>query len=115
MRKQTRPGSKKRPRRELRLYIADTSPRSVLAVGNLRDLCEQYLKTDYRVTIIDIVRQPAQARRHNILATPTLVQVLPQRQTTLIGTLGNTESVLRALGVRSTEKQPLGISPVGQA
>lgn len=88
-----------RPRWELRLYIADSSPRSTLAVGNLRKLCEQHLKTHYCITIVDIVRQPKLARAHNILATPTLVRVLQPKNTTVVGTLADTGRVLQALGV----------------
>ena len=90
---------KKKPRWDLRLYVADTSPRSVLAAGNLRKICEQHLKANYRITIIDIVRQPAMARVHNILATPTLVHVRCPKDTTLVGTLAETRRVLQALGV----------------
>lgn len=99
MKKSKRLARKKRPNWELRLYVADTSPRSVLAVGNLQKICEQHLKTNYRITIIDIVRQPAVARVHNILATPTLVHVRRPKDTTVVGTLADTEKVLQALGV----------------
>ena len=90
---------KKAPRWELRLYVADTSPRSVLAAGNLRKICEQHLKTDFRITIIDIIRKPAMARVRNILATPTLVHVRRPKDTTVVGTLADTRKVLQALGV----------------
>ena len=91
--------ARKRPRWELRLYIADHTPRSVLAVGNLRRVCEEHLKTRYRITIVDIVREPEKARAHNILATPTLVRVLPLKNTTVIGTLSDTNKLLQALGI----------------
>jgi circadian clock protein KaiB len=71
----------------------------VLAAGNLRRICEKHLKTNYRITIIDIVRQPAMARAHNILATPTLVHVRRPKDTTVVGTLADTQKVLQALGV----------------
>lgn len=99
MKKTKRRSQKNWPRWELRLYIADTSPRSTLAVGNLRRLCEQHLKTQYRLTIVDSVKQPAVAREHNILATPTLVRVLHPKDTTVVGTLADTRKVLQALGV----------------
>ncbi len=82
---------------ELRLYVADTSPRSVLAAGNLQNFCEQYLAGQYRVTIIDILKCPSLARRDDIIATPTLVRVTPSPQKTLVGSLSDTVQVLRAL------------------
>lgn len=97
---------------ELRLYVADTSPRSVLAAGNLRKICEQHLKTNYRITIIDIVRQPAMARAHNILATPTLVHVHHPKDTTVVGTLADTQKVLQALGVSlDNDQQASALAP----
>ncbi len=82
---------------ELRLYVADTTPRSVLAQGNLQSLCEQYLRGQYRLTIIDLVKEPGMARQDEILATPTLVRVLPEPQETFIGNLSVTRRGLRAL------------------
>lgn len=120
MKKSRRRAQTNRLRWELRLYIADTSPRSTLAVGNLRKLCEQYLKTQYRITIVDIVKQPNVARTHNVLATPTLVCVLPKRDTTVVGTLANTRKVLQALGVPVEDKNEAsalgaGFTQIGHA
>lgn len=99
MTKIKRRSRRSRARWELHLYIADHSPRSMLAVGNLQKLCEQHLKTRYRITIVDIVREPDTAREQNILATPTLVRVLHPKNTTVVGTLADTGKVLQALGV----------------
>lgn len=110
----------RRPRWELHLYVANTSPRSLLALGNLRRICQQHLKTNYRITIVDILRQPAMARVHNILATPTLVHVRRPKDTTVIGTLADTRKVLQALGV-SPDSDELGstlasgFAPIGHA
>lgn len=68
---------KRAPLWELHLYVANHTPRSVLASENLESFCQQYLAGRYRVTIVDIVKQPALAREHEILATPTLIRVLP--------------------------------------
>ena len=110
----------RRLRWELRLYVADTSPRSVLAAGNLRKICEQHLKANFRITIIDIVRQPAMARAHNILATPTLVHVRQPKDTSVVGTLTDTRKVLQALGVsldgaETTSEVRAGFPQVGHA
>lgn len=103
---------KVRPRWEFRLYVADTSPRSLLAMGNLRRLCEQHLKTGYRITIIDIIRQPSRARADNILATPTLVRALDSMDTKIIGTLTDTRKVLQALGVSAEcGNEPAALEP----
>ena len=112
MKKGRKPVRQNRLRWKLRLYIADSSPRSLLAIGNLRALCEQHLKSRYRITIVDIVRQPGVARAHNILATPTLVRVLRPKDTTVVGTLSDTRRVLAALGVPvPTENEASTLDP----
>lgn len=102
----------------MHLYVAGTTARSVLASGNLHRLCEQYLKGNYRVMIIDIVNEPDLAREQEILATPTLVRVVPGPQKTVIGCLSDTERVLKALQMdpqRSQLTPVLATLPVGHA
>ena len=81
----------------LRLYVANSNPRSQLARANLSTFCERYLERGYRVQIIDIVRDPESAFQNDILATPTLVRVQPCPQKTVIGALSDPSLVLRAL------------------
>ena len=115
--KMRRAARQKAPAWELHLYVADTSARSMLATRNLQCLCEQYLKGNYRVTVIDIVKEPALAREHEILATPTLVRVLPGPEKSVIGCLSDTERVLKALEVVSPEQliSQVASLPVGHA
>lgn len=116
--KKTAARKKRAPVWQLHLYVADTTARSILASGNLQRLCDQYLKGHYRVTVIDIVKEPELARDHEILATPTLVRVVPGPPRTVIGCLSDTERVLRALQMDSQPEQltPLiGTLPIGHA
>jgi circadian clock protein KaiB len=115
--KRRRSAEKKAPTWELHLYVADTTARSILATGNLQRLCEQYLKGNYRVTVIDIVKAPESAREHQILATPTLVRVLPGPEKTVIGCLSDTERVLQALQIANPEQliSQVASLPVGHA
>jgi circadian clock protein KaiB len=95
-----RPSSKnKTPTWDLRLYICDTTARSSLAKGNLLDICEEFLRGKYRLTIIDLIRNPELAREDQILAIPTLVRVFPAPQKAIIGSLSDAECVCRALGL----------------
>lgn len=116
--KKTAARKKRAPVWQLHLYVADTTARSILASGNLQRLCDQYLKGHYRVTVIDIVKEPELAREHEILATPTLVRMVPGPQKTVIGCLSDTERVLKALQM---DKQPgqrtalVGAVPIGHA
>lgn len=83
---------------ELRLYVADTTPRSVLARKNLEAFCQSHLSGGYRLTIIDIVKKPDSARQDGIVATPTLIRIRPGPPRRFVGTLADTEPVLRAIG-----------------
>ena len=66
----------------LRLYVAGTSPKSMLALANLKNLCEEYLAGHYMIEIVDLVEHPLLARDDDILAVPTLV-LLPPYELTL--------------------------------
>jgi circadian clock protein KaiB len=77
----------------------------VLATENLRSFCQQHLSGCHRITVIDIGKQPAMAREHEILATPTLVRVLPEPPKMVIGSLSDTARVLRALDLAEVPKK----------
>jgi circadian clock protein KaiB len=85
---------------ELRLYVAGQSPKSLRALSNLNDLCEEHLAGRYSIEVIDLVDQPSRARSDDILAIPTLVRRLPVPLRKIIGDLSNTERVLVGLSIR---------------
>jgi circadian clock protein KaiB len=91
---------------ELRLYIAGQTQKSVTAFANLKRICEEHLKDEYRIEVIDLLKNPQLARGDQILAVPTLVRKLPQPMRKIIGDLSNEERVLVGLDVRAVaEKQ----------
>ncbi len=85
---------------ELRLYVAGKTPRSILALDNLKKLCEEHLAGRYEIEVIDLLENPHLARGDQILAVPTLVRKLPQPLRKIIGDLSNTERVLVGLDLR---------------
>jgi circadian clock protein KaiB len=87
---------------QLRLYVMGQTSKSVDAFVNLQRLCETHLKGRYRITVIDLVKQPQLARGDQILATPTVVRRLPTPVRTIIGTLTDTARVLVGLDLRPT-------------
>ncbi len=97
----------------LRLYVADTSARSILAMVNVQTFCERYLQRGYKLSIIDIVKNPVRAFRDDILATPTLMRVAPGPPRTIIGTFSNAEHMLRALELGSHAELSLPASSSG--
>ncbi|HJT29583.1 MAG TPA: circadian clock KaiB family protein [Pyrinomonadaceae bacterium] len=92
--------SEERSRWNLRLYVAGQTPRSVTAFRNLKDICEEYLKGQYHIEVIDLMENPMLARGDQILAVPTLVRKLPQPIRKIIGDLSNTERVLVGLDIQ---------------
>ena len=85
---------------ELRLYIAGQTRKSVVAFNNLRRICEEHLHGEYRIEVIDLLRNPMLARGDQILAVPTLVRKLPEPVKKIIGDLSNEERVLVGLDIR---------------
>lgn len=71
----------------LRLYVAGLTARSTQAIERVRAICEERLKGRYELEVIDIFQLPALARGEQIIATPTLVQVLPAPLRRYIGDL----------------------------
>ena len=84
----------------LRLYVAGETPKSALALKNLKEICEQHLQGRYEIEIIDLLKHPQLARGDQILAVPTLVRRLPEPIKKIIGDLSNTERVLVGLDLR---------------
>jgi circadian clock protein KaiB len=84
----------------LRLFVTGSSPRAQTAIANLRRICEQELRGQYELEIIDILEHPQLAEDERILATPTLIKQLPPPLRRVIGDLSNKEKVLLGLEVR---------------
>jgi circadian clock protein KaiB len=84
----------------LRLYISGITPRSTVALANLKSICEQYLPDRYQLEIVDIYQQPRLAKEDQILAVPTLVRLKPLPTLRLVGDLSDTSKVLRSLNLK---------------
>ena len=85
---------------QLRLYVMDSTPKSLTAFSNLKQICERHLKGRYRITVIDLLKHPHLAKGDQILAVPTVVRRLPRPVRTIIGNLSDTARVLVGLDLR---------------
>lgn len=85
---------------ELRLYIAGQTPKSILALANLKKFCEEHLQGKYHIEVIDLMKNPQLAKGDQILAIPTLVRKLPEPIKKIIGDLSNTERILVGLDLK---------------
>ena len=85
---------------QLRLYVAGQTPKSLGAISNLKKICTEYLDQEYKIEVIDLTKNPALARDHQILAIPTLVRSLPVPIRKIIGDLSDTEKVIIGLNIQ---------------
>ena len=86
----------------LRLYITGSTSRSILAITNLKKICEEQLDGKYSIEVIDLLVNPQLGIEDQILALPTLVRKLPVPVRKIIGDLSNTERVLVGLDLLPT-------------
>ena len=84
----------------LKLYVTGRTPKSELAIANLQHICENELRGQYELEIIDVLEHPQLAEDEKIMATPTLTKELPLPLRRVIGDLSDTEKVLLGLDVQ---------------
>ena len=87
---------------ELRLYVAGQTPKSLLALMNLRRICDEHIPGRYHVQIIDLQKSPELAMSDHVVAIPTLVRKLPEPIRKIIGDLSDTERVLVGLDLEES-------------
>ena len=92
---------------QLRLFITGSTPRSTRAIANMHRICEENLKGQYRLEVIDVYQDPEATKEMQIIATPTLVKILPEPLRRIIGDLSDEERVLAGLGLSSTPAKPI--------
>ena len=90
----------RKARMQLRLYVAGQTPRSMAALANLKNFCEERITDPYEIEVIDLLKKPQLASGDQILAVPTLVRRLPQPMRKIIGDLSNREKLLIGLDLQ---------------
>lgn len=81
----------------LRLYVAGNAPNSLIALGNLRAMCDAHFTGCHEIQVIDLLRDPQQAFADGIIVTPTLLKLSPGPLQRVAGNLNNRAQVLCAL------------------
>jgi circadian clock protein KaiB len=84
----------------LRLYIAGSTPQSNRAVANIKIICEEHLKGQYELDVVDLYEKPYLAAGEQIIAAPTLIKKLPLPLRRIIGDMSNADRVLVGLDLR---------------
>lgn len=83
----------------LKLFVTGASPNSVRAINNIKNICEEYLKDNYILEVIDVYQTPEIAQQEQIIALPTLIKKSPDQERRLVGDMSETAKVLRGLGI----------------
>jgi circadian clock protein KaiB len=84
----------------LRLYVTGMTPKSTLAIKNIKKICEEHLQGRYTLEVIDLYKRPALADGEQIIAAPTLLKKLPLPLRRFIGDMSNTEKIIVGLDLR---------------
>jgi circadian clock protein KaiB len=87
----------------LKLYVSGMSPKSMEAIKNLKNMCDEHLQDSFELEIIDIYKNPELAADQHIVFSPSLIKQLPLPKKTLVGTLADTKRVIKALGISFKE------------
>lgn len=89
-----------RPTYVLRLYITGQTRHSMHALENLKKICEEHLRGNYQLDVVDVYEHPELAAEAQIYAIPTLVKSLPEPLRRIIGDLSDTPKTLVGLDIR---------------
>ena len=81
----------------LKLYVTGVTPRSQAALKNIKKILSEAYKGAYSLKVIDVVKHPKLAEDDKILATPTLIKILPPPVARVIGDLSGREKILLGL------------------
>lgn len=84
---------------KFRLYVVIGAQNSMRAISNLQALCRTHLPNRHKIEIIDVLQEPQRGLADGICMTPTLVKVAPQPERQIVGSLSQTQTVLRDLGL----------------
>ena len=83
----------------LQLFVSGMSPKSLEAIENIKHFCDEHLQDAFDLEIIDIYKNPELASEQSIVFSPSLIKQLPLPKKVLIGTLKDSEKVIKALGI----------------
>lgn len=84
----------------LKLFITGQTARARQAIDNISRICEERMPGRYEVIVIDVLEDPQIAEDEKVIATPTLIKLLPPPLRRIIGDLSDTEKVLLGLDLQ---------------
>jgi len=91
------PEPERRPKLQLKLFIAEGEANSTIALANLEELRRVEFQSDLVVEIVNVLEDYQAALEHRVLVTPCLVLHAPPPRVMVVGTLSDREKVILAL------------------
>ena len=87
----------------LTLFVAGDTPRSQLAIVNLRRLVDGRLAGRCELHVVDVREDPDRAESERILTTPTLIKQSPAPSRRVTGDLSDLDQVIFALSLSTDQ------------
>jgi circadian clock protein KaiB len=84
----------------LRLYVSGVTERSRRSILNIIAVCKENLQGQYDLEVVDIHQKPSLAKDEQIVATPTLIKLLPLPLRRIVGDLSDRDGVLFGLDIK---------------
>jgi circadian clock protein KaiB len=84
----------------LKLYVSGMTPNSKRSIENIKRICEEHLKGNYELEIIDLYLHPEKAKEAQLIAAPTLIKKLPLPLRKIVGNMSDKEKVLKGLDIQ---------------
>ena len=81
----------------LLLFIASSNVNTNQTLDSIHYILEQGLASPYNLKIIDITKNPEQAEKNQVSATPTLVRIWPKPIKKIVGELTDLEHVIKII------------------
>ncbi len=83
----------------LKLYITGKTPGSEKLLSEMTKMLDLNCEGKYTLEVLDVFEHPETAYEDMILATPTLIKILPEPVRRIVGDLSNRERVLAGLKI----------------
>jgi len=89
---------------QLCLYVVGMTPSTQRALQNIRNICEENIRCEYSLEIVDLEQHPSLVKSEQILATPLLVRKSPLPLRKMIGDFSDKEKLLNGLDLPQPEQ-----------
>lgn len=77
------------------LYVAGATTYNKQILQLYEEACKQCIKAGtYQIEVIDILKKPALAERHKVLATPTISRMAPAPEKRIIGKVNSEQATI---------------------